>query len=180
MTGNDYEMRTDWELEATLDEVLDAMADPRELPRWWPAVYLDVRELDPGRPDDGVGKRVILFTKGWLPYTLRWELEVTENRHPYGISFRARGDFDGEGHWHLAERDGRVQLTYVWTVRAHKPLLRHLSFLLRPIFALNHDWAMRRGRESLQLELQRRRGVAAVPPPPSPTFLRFARPRTLA
>jgi len=175
-----YEMRTVWEVEASLDEVLDAMADPRELPRWWPAVYLDVRETAAGRDRDGVGKRVRLLTKGWLPYTLQWDLEVTANRHPHGISVRATGDFDGEGHWHLTERGRTVRLVYLWRVRARKPLLRRLSFLLRPVFALNHDWAMRRGRESLQLELQRRRGVAAVPPPPSPTFLRFARPRTLA
>src|SRR5579859_6561859 len=34
--------------------------------------------------------------------------------------------------------------------------MRDLSFLLRPVFAANDDWAMARGEESLRLELERR------------------------
>jgi hypothetical protein len=53
-----------------------------------------------------------------------------------------------------------VDVEYIWTIQANKPLLRALSFLLRPIFAANQHWAMARGAESLRLELsrQRRRG----------------------
>jgi hypothetical protein len=53
---------------------------------------------------------------------------------------------------------------------AEKPLLKKLSWLLRPAFAANHEWAMRKGLESLELELRRRRGELQVPPPPGPTF----------
>jgi hypothetical protein len=61
-----------------------------------------------------------------------------------------------------------------WRVRAAKPLLRYLSFLLRPVFAANHHWAMARGEESLKLELLRRRAAsdeerARIPAPPGPT-----------
>ncbi len=64
-------------------------------------------------------------------------------------------------------------ITYDWRISATKPLLRRLSWLLRPAFSANHHWAMKRGEESLRLELRRRRAPAEpVPPPPPPTFTR--------
>jgi hypothetical protein len=64
-------------------------------------------------------------------------------------------------------------VTYDWLLRADKPLLRRLSWLLKPIFAANHRWAMARGEESLKLELARRRAEtpeerARVPAPAGP------------
>ena len=64
-------------------------------------------------------------------------------------------------------------ITYDWRISATKPLLRRLSWLLRPAFSANHHWAMKRGEESLRLELRRRRDPGdPVPPPPPPTFVR--------
>jgi hypothetical protein len=70
-------------------------------------------------------------------------------------------------------KDGRYGET--WRVRASKPLLRRLTWLLRPVFAANHRWAMARGEESLRLELRRRRATSEaerrrVPLPPPATF----------
>lgn len=66
-------------------------------------------------------------------------------------------------------------ITYEWQVQAAKPLLRRLSWLLKPLFAANHRWAMARGEESLRLELRRRRATtpearAVIPDPPQPRF----------
>ncbi|HLK22360.1 MAG TPA: hypothetical protein VKT81_25610, partial [Bryobacteraceae bacterium] len=108
------------------------------------------------RQVDGV---VELHTKGWLPYTLHWFFRVTENRRPFGFSLEAWGDFEGTGVWTFVQ-DGRfVNITYDWKIRAEKPLLRYLSFLLKPIFSANHRWAMARGEESLVAELGRRAGA---------------------
>ena len=68
-----------------------------------------------------------------------------------------------------------VNITYDWRVMADKPLLRRLSFLLKPLFSANHGWAMARGEESLKLEMARRRAAspedaARIPAPPGPTF----------
>jgi hypothetical protein len=155
------------------------MADAAELPRWWPSVYLDVQVLEEGG-DHGVGKVVSLYTKGWLPYTLRWQFRVTESRYPYGSTLEAWGDLVGRGIWTFAE-DGRfVDITYDWKILADKPLLRYGSLLLKPILGANHLWAMRQGEISLKLELARRRAVTPaamdlVPPPPGPTFVRQTR-----
>ena len=44
-------------------------------------------------------------------------------------------------------------MTYDWKIRADKPLLRYLSFLLKPIFSANHRWAMAQGEKALRAEL---------------------------
>jgi hypothetical protein len=169
---NEYQFLSRWRVDGTCGEVADVLGDPLALAQWWPAVYLDVEEVRP--PDArGLGRRVRLHTKGWLPYTIRWELEQIESRYPYGFTIVASGDFEGLGVWTFAQDGASVNLEYDWRLRAEKPLLRHLSFLLKPLFEANHRWAMAQGEESLKLELLRRRASsdaarARVPPPPGP------------
>ena len=172
-----YQFFTCWEVDGTPEEVYRILEKPEDLPRWWPSVYLDVDILEPGQPG-GVGKRVALFTKGWLPYTLRWAFVVTEVSFPTGFKLKASGDFEGTGVWHfqVLPGAGRCQVTYDWRISAEKPLLKYLSFLMRPLFSANHHWAMRKGLQSLVLELKRRHAPTEeerrlVPPPPGPTFL---------
>ncbi len=53
-----------------------------------------------------VGRQIALHTRGWLPYTLRRNFRVTDNRHPRGLQ---------------------------------KPVLKYLSFVMKPIFRANHE-----------------------------------------
>ena len=167
----EYAFLTRWRVQATADEVFDILADPLALQRWWPSVYLDVKELKPGDPGTGMGRVIGLYTKGWLPYTLRWNFTVTESKRPAGFKLLAHGDFEGNGVWTIVQQGELVEATYDWRISAEKPLLRYGTFVLRPIFAANHHWAMARGLESLRLELRRRRGEV-VADPPGPTFSR--------
>jgi hypothetical protein len=172
MPGNHYHFVSTWRVEGTRGEVADILRDPLTLPRWWPAVYLAVEELQP--PDvHGVGQRVRLRTKGWLPYTIDWEFVATESQYPNRFAIEAFGDFVGRGVWTIEQDGVFVNAIYDWRIRAEKPLLQRLSPYLRPLFEANHRWAMSQGEASLQLELMRRRaGTAAarraVPPPPGP------------
>jgi hypothetical protein len=161
-----------WRVAGTCGEVADVLGDPLALVRWWPSVYLAVEELRPADAS-GLGRHVRLHTKGWLPYTLRWEFVVVESRYPYGFTLIASGDFDGRGEWTFRQDGGDVDITYDWRISAEKPLLRKLAFLLKPLFEANHRWAMAQGETSLRLELARRRAtssaaLAAIPPPPGP------------
>jgi hypothetical protein len=173
MAAPAYRFRTRWRVLGTVEEVADVLGDLRELPRWWPAVYLRAERLEAGR-EDGVGERVRVHTKGWLPYTLDWDFRVTASRRPRGFSIEAAGDLAGEGDWTFEQDGAWCAVTYDWRVRAEKPLLRILSPLLRPLLEFNHRWAMARGEESLSLELARRRCAtpserARIPAPPPPT-----------
>lgn len=158
-----YRFETRWRVDATPDEVFNVLTDAERLTRWWPSVYRHVQEMSRGRPD-GVGRTLRLETQGWLPYRLRWELRVTECLRPTRLSLVARGDFEGTGVWALEAEGEQTEVTYVWDVLATKPLLRNLSCLLRPLFSLNHRWAMRRGLDGLRLELERRRNGATGRP----------------
>jgi hypothetical protein len=79
--ANEYHFITRWQVAGTCGEVADVLGDPVS-PRWWPAVYLRVDELE--LPDSrGLGRRARLLTKGWLPYTL-----VGIRRHRVRLSKR--------------------------------------------------------------------------------------------
>lgn len=176
MPDNQYHFITHWRVESTCEEVSQIVGEGADFPRWWPSVYLDVREIERG-DEYGVGRVIDLYTKGWLPYTLRWRARGTESRYPHGFSIEATGDFVGRGIWTFAQDGGFVNVTYDWKLRADKPLLRYGSFLFKPIFGANHRWAMARGEESLKLELARRHADSAeqcalIPEPPGPTSFR--------
>jgi hypothetical protein len=173
MPSNYYEFVTRWRVQGTLEEINEILENGPDLARWWPSVYLEVREVEPGG-EHGIGKVVDLYTTGWLPYTLRWSFRVSQSRYPHGFTLEAWGDFVGRGIWTFEQDGPWVTMTYDWRLSAEKPLLRSLSFLLKPIFAANHRWAMARGEESLVLELARRHAagpeeVAHIPAPPGPS-----------
>ncbi len=169
---NHYQFLSRWRVEGTCGEVADVLGDPLGLPHWWPAVYIGADELRP-RDARGLAGRVRLRTRGFLPYTLTWESEVIETRYPYGFTIVATGDFDGRGIWTFTQDGNFVDLNYDWRLTAEKPLLRNLSFALKPLFESNHRWAMAQGEQSLRLELARRRASSdqarqTIPPPPGP------------
>jgi hypothetical protein len=197
VAANDYHFVTRWRIAASPDEITEVLADAPALSRWWPSVYLSVSVVAPGDPETGLGKVVSLWTKGWLPYTLRWSFRVTEVGAT-GFALEATGDFVGRGVWTLEPvRDAgapggpETLVTYDWRIAAEKGILRRLSFVMKPLFGANHRWAMARGEESLRIELARRHAArngdatiaAALPSPPGPTFphnLAFVRRRDRA
>jgi hypothetical protein len=175
MASNRYEFVTRWRVEGSREDVFRVLEDTPGLVRWWPAVWLKVEQLQP--PDEsGVNSRYRLTSKGWLPYILAWNMTTTEKRFPERLALAADGDFRGTGVWTLTQDGGFADIVYTWEIVADKALLKYLSFLFKPIFRANHNWAMRKGLESLKLELARSRVATdtervAIPPPPGPTFL---------
>jgi hypothetical protein len=175
MSSNDYHFIDRWRVEGDVKEVADILEDAPSLAVWWPSVYFEVRELEPGG-EGGVGKLIGLRAGGWLPYTLRINFRTTESRYPNGFSMDATGDLKGKGIWTFKQEGPFVEVTYDWTIRANKPIIDKLSFLLKPIFRSNHRWTMNRGEESLKLELLRRRAQTreeseAMPAPPRPSLI---------
>ena len=172
-----YRFVSNWRIpEATCNEVADVLEDLDTLPRWWPSVYLDITPIRSGE-EHGLHRIVDLYTKGWLPYTLRWRLEIVEVDYPRSSRVAATGDLTGSGRWQFTQDGPDVAIRYDWEVEAGKPLLRYGSPVLRPLFAANHRWAMARGEESLRREVRRRQAEREgrpfeAPPPPGPTFFR--------
>jgi hypothetical protein len=155
MQPQQFYIPTVWRIKGTAEQVYDVLSKPRDFPRWWPEVYLEVREVKAGDAD-GVGRVMALRTKGKLPYELHWQAEMTAAARPQRMSVRARGDLDGRGEWRFNQDGEWVVITYDWTVLATKPWMIVLAPLLGPVFVWNHKWAMQRGFEGLARELARR------------------------
>lgn len=171
---NEYHFFTEWRFKASESEIRDILADATDLPRWWCAVYISAQRTQMGDANH-IGETIRLHTKGYLPYTLKWDFTVT-NANP--LTIQAKGDFVGRGIWTFEPQGDEVIVKYDWKIQAEKPLLKRLTFILRPIFSWNHHWAMEMGRQSIELELARRRAKTeaerlAVPPPPPPTPSNF-------
>jgi hypothetical protein len=163
--NHSYHFLTRWRVAATAEEVYEILSRPLEYPRWWPSVYLAVREVAPNR--------VRLHTTGWLPYTLRWEALRTEALRSNLLEIRVSGDFEGRGIWSIIEDGEFTDITFDWRVTVRKPLLCYLSLALRPALEANHRWAMEQGRASLELELARGRAgtveqMNSIAPAPGP------------
>src|ERR671915_76913 len=74
--------------------------------------------------DDGPpapGRRARVKARGYLPYRLRFE-----------------------------PVEGGTRATLDWRPVVNKPLVRYLTPVLRPLFASNHYWTMRRGQEHIR------------------------------
>jgi hypothetical protein len=173
VADNAYHFVDRWRVEGDVKEVADILEDALNLPRWWGSTYFEVKEIEPGT-EHGIGKLISLRAGGWLPYTLRISFRTVESRYPNGFTMDASGDLEGKGIWTLQQDGPFVNITYDWTIKANKPIVEKLSFLLKPIFRSNHNWTMKRGEESLKLELLRRRAKPngeAVPAPPLPSFV---------
>jgi hypothetical protein len=177
---SNYHFITRWTMPATCATIYRTLENAEDLARWWPSVYLDVITREKGQAG-GVGKVVELYTKGWLPYTLRWNFRVTHTNFPHGFAFEAFGDFVGRGVWSFKEapdsnpENPKCAIEFDWEISVDKPLIKWFTPVLRPLFSANHEWAMARGAESLQIELRRQQAQTEaeknmIPLPPRPTF----------
>lgn len=172
--SNNYHFTDRWRVEGSVAEVFEILEDTSALDRWWSSVYFDVKLLEPSK-EDGTGRRISLKATGWLPYVLSIEFVTTEKRAD-GFTVKAVGELEGTGVWHFKQDGDFVNITFDWIVAANKPIIEKLSFILKPIFRSNHNWTMRRGEESLKLEILRRRAktkeeAEKIPPPPKPFFI---------
>jgi hypothetical protein len=170
--STDYHFVDRWRVRGTAREVADILEDVTGYARWWPSTYLEVTK-DAEGAEHGVGQIGRVYAKGWLPYRIRFSYRVTEANPPHGFALDAWGDLTGRGVWRIEQDGDWVDVTYTWTVRSDKAILRYLSFLLKPVFRSNHVWTMRQGERSLQLEIDRRRAKTVderlrVPDPPAP------------
>jgi hypothetical protein len=171
----DFHLVTNWRVLGTVEEVYNLISHVEDLPRWWPAGFPDVLVIEQGDAS-GVGTIVRIATKGFLPYTLRWHMRVTEAVPNTSISIKAWGDFEGEGVWTFVQNDAWCDITYDWQVSVKKGVERYLSLIARPLVASNHNWVMARGEESLRIELANRHAAndvarSSIPAPPAPKTL---------
>ena len=119
-------------------------------PEAWASSWDHVRSLECLEPgsQDGAGRRYRTTVRAVLPYTLTWEMRLTD-----AVSDRLRwvadGDLDGVATLELCERADRTVVHASWSVRPTPRWMRVLWPVARPLFVRNHDEVMRRGAAHL-------------------------------
>jgi uncharacterized protein YndB with AHSA1/START domain len=142
-----YRFLDRWVVDAPIERVYDAIGDTLGYERWWTDFVIRA-EGDAGEPRPG--KRNSLLVKAYLPYKVRFGLEVLEAERPRRILSRLSGDFDGTGEWTLKETAEGTEALLDWRPSVNHALIRYLTPVLRPLFRSNHVWAMKHGERQLR------------------------------
>jgi polyketide cyclase/dehydrase/lipid transport protein len=145
-----YRFLDRWLVDAPIDRVYETIGDPLGYAHWWTDFVIQA-EGDAGEPRPGKQNR--LLVKAFLPYKVRFGLEVLEAERPSRILSRLSGDFDGTGEWRLTETPAGTEAVLDWRPEVNKPLINYLTPVLRPLFRANHVWAMKRGERQLRIYL---------------------------
>ncbi|MCG3191922.1 MAG: hypothetical protein DIJKHBIC_01151 [Thermoanaerobaculia bacterium] len=146
-----YSFVTVWHLDAPVDRLWDALLLTERWPEWWPSVT-SVVELQPGGPD-GLGSVRRFSWKGRLPYSLSFDMRLTELVSLLRISGIASGELQGQGTWLLDPAGETTRVTYTWTVHTTKPWMNLLAPVLGFAFRWNHDYVMNTGGVGLARHL---------------------------
>ena len=146
-----YSFITHWELRAPLEQVWDAIYNSLDWPKWWKGVH-EVIEIKKNDANGINGIRKYTW-KSFLPYTLTFTMRLTENDYLKNMKGVAFGELEGRGEWFFSEANGIVHIQYNWDVVTNKTWMNYLSFLLKPLFALNHNVVMHWGAKGLAKKL---------------------------
>jgi len=149
--SKEYRFITQWKIKAPLPQVWDAIYDSLNWPDWWKGV-LAVKDIEKGGAH-GVGGIRRYTWKSVLPYTLSFNMRLTQVQDLSLLEGEAFGELEGEGRWLFIEQDGITHVEYHWNVITRKSWMNYLSFLLKPAFKYNHDVVMRWGAKGLANKL---------------------------
>lgn len=103
MTG--YAFTTRWRVAAPIDRVFETIADVDAWPLWWRGVDVTMIErTDDGHGNGGIGSRYAFVFRSRLPYSLRFEMVLTQLARPSLLGGAASGELTGTGRWSLVPR----------------------------------------------------------------------------
>ena len=157
--ASEYRFLDKWFIPHPIELVFDELLHGEDYPKWWGEAWKRVMPIGEAKAG-AVGARTEVIAGGFLPYTIKLELEVARVERPHLLAVVSRGDLEGTGTWRLHEFEGGTAVSYDWRVRAGKPLIRRFSPILKPLFRANHNWVMRRGEVALRRWLANPQRVA--------------------
>lgn len=149
-----FRIPTLWHVRGRIEDVADILSRPEDFPRWWGDVYLSCNTIEAGDANS-IGQTVAVHSKGWLPYRLNWQGTLVQSQMPTTWTVEAKGDLVGRGIWTLKQNGDTADIAYDWSVSSDRLLFRLLAPFFRWLMISNHRWAMAKGEQGLQRELDR-------------------------
>lgn len=105
----------------------------------------------------GAGTVADCKVRGFLPYTLRFSVEVTALEPLSLLEVRSSGDLAGEGRVVLAPRGGGTAVTIPWDVRTTRTVVNLLGKapFVKHLLEKNHGYVMGRVYRALRPRVER-------------------------
>lgn len=147
MAFSDYHFITQWNIKGSPARIYEILKEGQNYDRWWKPAYVKTEKVD--------DKKIQATVRAKLPYTLTFTTELIREIPNQEIEIKSAGELEGNGLWKLEASGDYNSVTFFWDVKATKPLIRWLSFFLKPLFKWNHDWVMKTGENCLQKEIDR-------------------------
>lgn len=152
--SNRYHLCTEWQFDAPLDLVWDAIFHAETWPDWWKGAQ-SVVTLECG---DAIvlGAQRRYTWKSVLPFHLCFVSHVTRIEPLRLIEGRVDGELTGTGCCLFRQERARTIVSYDWQVRTTRLWMNLLAPLAKPVFRWNHDALMHTGGVGLARYLQAR------------------------
>jgi uncharacterized protein YndB with AHSA1/START domain len=151
-----YHFVTNWYFTAPVERVWEELADAKSWPSWW-SCWRKVKFQD-SESKMQLGTIAYNEVKGQLPYSLRFNNEVTLVQEPYLMENNSSGDLVGKGKTVLEQQDDGTVVTIYWDVATSNPVFNLLGKLpfVRAMIEKNHDYVMEDGFRGLKQRLEQR------------------------
>ncbi len=147
-----FALINNWNIPAPIERCWFSIVDAESWPSWWPYVE-KVEELEAG-DRLGVDNKRRYHWRTCLPYTLTFELQVTQVEPYQLIHFVAKGDLHGEGCCRFTAKENSTMIQFEWHVETCKPWMNRLPDFFTPVSKWNHSRVMTRGEKNLIKRLE--------------------------
>lgn len=173
MLFSNYRFKSHWQVKGKINQVFEILSNFADFPNWWPASFLDLKILKEGNSEQ-IGQIIELKTKAYSPYNLDCIVKITKSLKSQMLACQFWGILNGSGNCSLKARGEIVDIFFDWKINPNLSIFYLFNFLLKPILKFDYDWAMQKGKQSLELELARRQAktqkeLQKIPKPPLPS-----------
>ncbi len=138
---------TEWQAEASVERVWDVLLDQQQWPTWWNG-FRSAEQLSAGE-SSGRGMRIRQGWRGWLPYTLKIDVEIVDIARHRLLQGRAAGDMEGTCTWTFEPAGGRTTVRFVMDVRPARWWMNLPVPLAGRVVTSNFNAIMRSGEQGL-------------------------------
>ena len=142
-----YRCATEWQVQAPVDRVWDAILDYRGWPTWWKG-FTTVEQLRAGE-ESGVGTVLRQAWRSLLPYTLTFDLEITGIERHRRLEGRTSGDVAGTCTWAFETEGESTTVRFLMDVRTTRWWMNLPVPFAGRIFAANFHAVMRWGSQGI-------------------------------